>query len=1639
LASPTQIAAPGEGRLGGSQVLTPKPQPDPVLLKHGITDNPQSVVQKVRAIKQAHDAKFDRPATPGHIYDVLRANVPIEDIPKLYDAVPASRKSARIAKIGSPDVQDRLSGVGPEAQQDPSKELFTKAWQAAYNNEWESWLNDNKDLIKQLDDKEREKIALAKNRGDLWRARDMGGLELQAVKRGHIIPASPQNIQLVVKAGVDPVAAFGPAWDAFNNIMTAVALGPPVLAFAEGKGIYDTAKNPLKSLSNPGRSPLADVNVELGKAAVKGVYQDVRHPKENFEYLLLDVFGFGSLLAGGAARTASAARATGGLRGKTAKLFERRNAGTRQVLLGEPDNPFGQLAVEVLNSENTLVREAPVIGQKARTRRANEARAVAPPLDPLMAQKESSFSKWKKRHVSQESKARGRLASDIRIEQDSSRMSVNDIEKMSSSLSRYQFIKEKLPAGVRNRLTAGEDAVLRVLAVDEPGGFQAQINLLRDFHQRQIVLGLGDPSEHRVKLDLLNMAEKHYAKPSKTLLEAIKTVPGGIAERETILRDLGMKDETQIRRVAQEANVLRGTPVSKGSALSELYFLRQSLKDPSPLVDVAEVSKRIEDIRSKYSQLPSNITRERGLLEKLTQKRVAAVEKGLSEDKIADIDRQINLAAEEIARSESILSDISTLTDQSYYFPLRIESKQPVKSTVSARGVRKTGAGIAERNPTRDLRMKYQFEGNSLTMGEYRMDTSKLVAEELGRAQASMGLFNEYKNLLAASTKEQRFSSQVPIRTPEAMGKISPQLREILNRKPGDVITAEEAKTMVKRNWHDFVKDAYGATFDETTGRWKFPTAAEKGDFRWVDSTLINADAFLPPSASVLKQGVQAGNSLVRFLILYPRLAYLTNLIGSAGMALWYQGVFAVPHVWNAMRAKKVYGKEFDHFAKEQLGGGRYSSNAQASDLLGRWGNVERKVAFGLNKVTDEKLRISALINRLRLEGFKNSEFNDLAKGHRDGTLDPSTRKRVDTAILRAKKDSVEWDNLSWFEKQYLRQLIFIYPWQSRSAVWNLRAIVERPTQSALMAQIGRDAMDDWTAKGGEDVSKWMSDRGFMPLFWDNGNPVGVFTGGVNSMGSIHSLITGVDRKDYWRQLGGPLTSVAIGTITGTNEFGQDYKKGGAVWNLYSAILEQVTGLPQVTATEKISAKGNKPLPLDITNRDTLANRLNKALEQVSLSPGWSFKLAGIPVAGSLITGGAGTPRELNAIRVRALAYKNLPAEKKLAVQRQLMNKALGIQADALGRSVPANVRDAVDLQFDTDAYVQQKIKENAGNTNTLQETNWALDYLVSKNVISEGEANKKRAYALNNADKNREHIKEQTLNSLIDPTGALKKWDDDVTHLAVASSQKDLPFYTKRLADAGLGSYSDITGMKVDDLRKYGRQVAEYNRKADDLSATAGDKRLSPAERKRAELELKALEDTYDKDVFVSGRKLPSPVRLKWALQDDNARAEQLIGNARASWSSLTSFEKETLGVKTAPDTNTAWAVFNQAVDDYASRHNGSAPEWARDFYAKAAGRKFKGFYEDYLFSRKKLAERLEYFKPIKQSDFSSRWNEIIALAKTQIAQIKNGSPSGATVNRWKTQIAPALVKSIQEKDPEFDAEVQKYGYDIIEKMLDG
>jgi hypothetical protein len=1005
-------------------------------------------------------------------------------------------------------------------------------------------------------------------------------------------------------------------------------------------------------------------------------------------------------------------------------------------------------------------------------------------------------------------------------------------------------------------------------------------------------------------------------------------------------------------------------------------FHEDFLADPPQWADDAILKnhrQRIADLKLAEAALQNPSERFRRALE-LTRKVIAEQE----ELKIRELGLSPFTATARVAATGQVIRGEMSVpglgqpkTDTAFYLPFVPHGKRSKfgrdRGAAPAAQFGDFGVPVPRNLPE----LTHVFEGRTIRAGNYRVDATNLAADAYGRTVRAVTVKNEYDTLLKASKKTEAEvgTYAVPIRTTAA---VPDKLREILETIESGRFSPKEA----------------AALSDEELGllhKALFPNRAELSrdevkNVRWVDSRLID-QRHLNVRAGVGPGSKAASwiNEPLRAMYLYLRPAYAVNFLGNGAMAVFEQGFYAPGNFAKALAMDRGWLPEPVAFAiDEAIGQGK--ARSYTADFV-----ATKKLAEAWAHLTDLHWRRSALLHELAKLGYKRPE--DIARVMLDSADENLRRHRVE-AVRRANKSMVEFDNLTWFERNTLRHIIFVYPWVSRSLVWSLRAIVNHPIKADLLVRMGEEAEQD--AEWQEVLSKapdWFKRSGYFPVSWEGGRPKVVNASSVNTF-SILADLDGLARwiapegksvgRNPLHELLGPAARFAADL---TSEWGE---------GPLEAVQTTISDLPQVRALARREPDPEKTEP---SERPLMIPGLEAAYGPLLASGLWR--------------------RELDREALEADFWKEQTNVARAKHEATIAWKLERAKAKVVGEKMPqaakAEVKIANDLAVRAAAWEDENGRDLAHSSPEYHKLHIAL--LEERGRLSEEKADELRR-DLKRISKDEEQLED--FGRAIEKAaglGAYRTWNDRVrvvTSFAELRFEKDLQF----LGAAGLanGFYGLIDAPK-DVKLAYGRLYLKYQdaeRKRRDAAFDEMD-----TDQQIALAELAQWLEEQDRPVVVDGRTFPSLVRMDWARTLPKQREEHVYRRAVMPWEFLTSFDKQLLGRPEKEGLAAAWREFTEGVVEaleevpLGKNVRREALEKLKRRYAKELNARYPGFMDDYLFSKRPLHERLEALDVIKRSKYRGDWANLMKDARAASTALRNEDYNHSVIrDAWKQYI---------------------------------
>ena len=1062
-----------------------------------------------------------------------------------------------------------------------------------------------------------------------------------------------------------------------------------------------------------------------------------------------------------------------------------------------------------------------------------------------------------------------------------------------------------------------------------------------------------------------------------------------------------------------------------------LYDLaEEALRNPRP--KFLETLRLAEQVSNQQQLLKMEFL---GLDPAVAEARVAHVGKILEEVK------KSTSKAEAIFAIEKVLDDpfIKRGIDESFYYPtVRPRNALPLENLPGLARSSGSKAGI----PLPDLHRRHpelhhRFEAKVMQAGDMMIDVSKIIGGAYSRVARSLSVMEDWRRLHVLSVEK---LSDVPewerpymIRIRDVKG-VPDELKDLVSRaQSGQFLEATDAELLGNERFQDLQRYLFPKEEDAVIEGVRYVNKNYQAELSRFPSE--------PPHAVKILSAIQ---DPLRVTTLYAKPSYMLNMLGNTGMML-FQSFFTPKRMVDSLRARKNLGEKVVARIDELVGEGKALSFTPEDKVMGvgklgrDFHRFTQGLAHGWSIFVDRWMRRAAFLEEAQKLGYKTSEdFEKLFN-----LKDPASKKNLYQVSERANKAMVQFDNLTEFEKNTMRHLVFVYPWVSRSAVWGLKTMMDHPLKTWTAAELGRigeDKAAEFFSNGEvDDFEKWAAPdwfkrTGYMPVArMGDGSPVVLNPGSVWSFATMNELYTqgrgmapGGDPFVSALDMAGPGVEFLVHAATNQDQFGDPYDKGP----LIGSALDTLVGLPQVRVATG-GGKKIKPLP----------GMMNQY--------------------GSLVLGGL-WPKQVDLEELASSYYKENPVAskehtaEKAAAQRlqsvrleiKMIRDAENVTATIVGQPVPREVKDAVNMSARFAAANVQFANENGHMPTPAEQRSIIIGQLEQMGRITPTTAAdlqdqlKKAAKSGDLTDFTTQlgnrylHLKEVTdwhdrrnailriANNLGDQLDYLRRSGlyEGSGAISSAITRQDLKSLSTKAP--GLSGAADATGLfgkaavAADGVQfEVARKYYEYEQKlnAQTSSETSDEESFNTARNRY-------WQDQQDKPIVVDGAKFPSPLRLKWAahilegtLKDPDYEQKQLAALSVQGWDTLTNFEKELVWKKPAPDVSKGWVVYNAISDGYRGKLTGddvkgfklpggdlseiipkALPQGQRELSKKAkidlakyVDKFAPGFYKDYLFSIQPKYRRISYLPFITKSPAKKEWVDLLTTANAEFGYI--------------------------------------------------
>ena len=344
--------------------------------------------------------------------------------------------------------------------------------------------------------------------------------------------------------------------------------------------------------------------------------------------------------------------------------------------------------------------------------------------------------------------------------------------------------------------------------------------------------------------------------------------------------------------------------------------------------------------------------------------------------------------------------------------------------------------------PRKPSQLTHQFEGTTLRQGEVNPETEKLVAQHYLQTSRFLRLWHQ-RHELAKIAKDQPTSKyDIPIRPIWLKQGWPAEVRAHMHNLD-QPLTPEESTSLVQK-LHDAVLP-------------KHPTQEEinSGGVKWVDKRELGsinrpgplAGTSANPGFAKTMSVVDTINQAEKTATIYLRLGHiLTRGANNFVFNLVQQGFLAPKNLARSARISTTLSKEAAHRLDAVMGEGYIRSLGN----VGPGKLVTGKVQRFYEKFVDLPFRRASFLHEAAREGFKSAK--DVTRLLTDG----SEHDALLRVVQRANSEIIDYARLGPVERDFIRRIVFIYPWMKGATIYGGHFLGEHPLQAMVYGQLGQ-------------------------------------------------------------------------------------------------------------------------------------------------------------------------------------------------------------------------------------------------------------------------------------------------------------------------------------------------------------------------------------------------------------------------------------------------------------------------------------------------------------------------------------------------------------------------------------------------------
>lgn len=486
--------------------------------------------------------------------------------------------------------------------------------------------------------------------------------------------------------------------------------------------------------------------------------------------------------------------------------------------------------------------------------------------------------------------------------------------------------------------------------------------------------------------------------------------------------------------------------------------------------------------------------------------------------------------------------------------------------------------------PKIDAELTHEYSGAANAAGLVHPDTPLVVAESALRSNRLLSLFHQRDELKTlAKSKVTDPANDIPIRPIWMKSTPWPaEIRAYIDNLDQGLIPEAEQPGIAKKVM-DFVlpREEFRASH----------VGLEIPGVEWIDKRELGklnlpgplVGAGQHPGFSRAISTVDAINNAERAAILYAKPAYIApNVIGNTALNMIQQGVFAPVNLTKSALLNSRLGTDLLAKLDAVMGEGVVKSLGNAQSVGHR---AIDKAANFYQKGVDTPFRRAAFLHEARRAGYRTiAQVKTLLE-------DPAKEEELIRVTRSANDAIIDYGRLGPVERDFIRRIVFFYPWVKGSTQYGARFLADHPQQAALLGQEGK-----------QGAAKDLADLGHVPSFADgifrvgsrNGTPMTLNfnnAGVINTPAQLLEGIKNLGSASAADELGQNLTPVLQAIEAVVNRQGVRSKQSP----LQAVVQQMLSNLPAVATVQGLRhppADSAKPRMYPRTQLDVLLHYL---------------------------------------------------------------------------------------------------------------------------------------------------------------------------------------------------------------------------------------------------------------------------------------------------------------------------------------------------------------------------------------------------------------------------------------------------------------